>query len=345
MLAGVARVREFPGKPTSKFAEAAGASAIEEIVGCSKGLSHVLGHVRKVAATDATVLITGESGTGKEMIAQAIHANSRRASRPFIKVNCAAIPGTLIASELFGYERGAFTGAIQRHAGRFEAANFGTIFLDEIGDVPPETQIALLRVLQERKFERVGSPHAVPVDVRVLAATNRDLDSAIKNRIFRSDLFYRLNVFPIHMPALRERSGDVPILARHFMQRFAASNGKTIENIEPKTLDRLESYAWPGNIRELQNVIERAVILCEGGTLAIDEAWLWPRRLSSDVGLAEVVSTQEREMIEAALQESAGRIAGPCGAAEKLAMPRTTLESRIRALSINKYRFKRPFRE
>ena len=340
MLAGAVRVREFPAKHVSHFADTPAASALEGIVGCSEGLRHVLGHVRKVAATDATVLITGESGTGKEMIAQAIHENSRRAGRPFIKANCAAIAPSLIASELFGYERGAFTGAIQRHLGRFEAANGGTIFLDEIGDVPPETQIALLRVLQEREFERVGSPRAIPVDVRVLAATNRDLDSAIENGTFRSDLFYRLNVFPIHMPPLRDRSGDVPLLARHFMHRFAASNAKEIEDIEPRTLGRLESYDWPGNIRELQNVVERAVILCEGDTLSIDEAWLRRRKASNAGPLAETLSSREREMIEAAIHESCGRIAGPWGAAAKLGIPRTTLESRIRTLRIDKFKFK-----
>jgi formate hydrogenlyase transcriptional activator len=345
MLAGLARVREFPAKHRSHFGDAPAASAIEQMVGCSQELRHVLGHVRKVAATDATVLITGESGTGKEMIAQAIHENSRRAGGPFIKLNCGAIAPSLIASELFGYERGAFTGAIQRHVGRFEAANGGTIFLDEIGDVPPETQIALLRVLQEREFERVGSPRAIPVDVRVLAATNRDLDSAIENGTFRSDLLYRLNVFPIHMPPLRDRPGDVTLLARHFMRQFAASNEKKIENIEPRTLDRLKSYDWPGNIRELQNVVERAVILCEGGTLSIDEAWLRPRKTSNVTALDEALSSQQREMIEAALYQSRGRIAGARGAAEMLGLPRTTLEYQIRALRINKHKFKIAFSE
>ncbi len=340
MLAGAVRVREFPSGHVSHFADAPAASALEGIVGSSDELRHVLGHVRKVAATDATVLISGESGTGKEMIAQAIHDNSRRAGRPFIKVNCGAITQSLIASELFGHERGAFTGAIQRHIGRFEAANGGTIFLDEIGDVPPETQIALLRVLQERVFERVGSSSAVPVDVRVLAATNQDLESAIENGTFRPDLFYRLNVFPIHVPPLRDRLTTCSLLARHFMHRFAASNEKKIENIELRTLECLESYDWPGNIRELQNVVERAVILCDGDILSIDEAWLRPRKTSNVTALAEVLSSQQRDMIEAALQKSGGRIAGAWGAAEKLGMPRTTLESRIRALRIDKYKFK-----
>jgi formate hydrogenlyase transcriptional activator len=345
MLAGALRVREFPAKRVSHFADTPAASTLERIVGCSEELRRVLGHVRKVAATDATVLITGESGTGKEMIAQAIHENSRRAGRPFIKANCAAIAPSLIASELFGYERGAFTGAIQRQVGRFEAANGGTIFLDEIGDVPPETQIALLRVLQEREIERVGSPRAIPVDVRLVAATNRDLDSAIENGTFRSDLFYRLNVFPIHMPPLRVRSGDVPLLARHFMHRFAANNAKEIEDIDLRTLGRLESHDWPGNIRELQNVVERAVILCEGDMLSIDEAWLRPRKAVNVESLTEALSSRQRKMIEAALNESGGRIAGPSGAAAKLGIPRTTLESRIRSLRIDKLKFKIAFGE
>jgi formate hydrogenlyase transcriptional activator len=340
MLAGAVRVKEFPVQHVAHFEEPPMAGASDAILGCSAALCQVLGHVRKVAAVDATVLITGETGTGKEMIAQAIHEKSRRAGRPFLKVNCAAITPSLITSELFGYERGAFTGAVQRHVGRFEAANGGTIFLDEIGDVPPETQIALLRVLQEREIERIGGTRAVPVDVRVLAATNRDLDSAVEKGAFRLDLFYRLNVFRIHMPPLRERPGDVLLLATYFMKRFAASMAKTIISIEYPTIKRLQSYDWPGNIRELQNLVERAVILCEGGTLSIDEAWLRPRRISKTDTLVEVLSSQEREIIEAALEESRGRVAGPSGAADRLGMRRTTLESKIRALRIDKYRFK-----
>ena len=344
MFAGAVRVREFPignlarvegARPGSSFD-----AGFDAIVGCSDALHRVLGHARRVAATDATVLITGESGTGKEVIARAIHRNSRRDGRPFLKVNCGAIAPSLIASELFGYEKGAFTGAIQRHAGRFEAANGGTIFLDEIGAIPLEMQISLLRVLQEREFERVGGTHTVPVDVRVLAATNQDLHSAVEDGAFRLDLFYRLNVFPIHMPPLRDRPADVLLLARYFIQRFAASNGKTIEDIDPATLERLQSYDWPGNIRELQNVIERAVIMCEGETLVIDETWLRPRLSAKMESMDEVVSSRQREIIEAALQESCGRIAGSSGAADRLGIPRTTLESRIRALKIDKYKFK-----
>lgn len=340
MFAGTVRAREFPTKHSPCFAGPPPASAFEAIVGYSDALGRVLSQVSKVAVTDATVLITGESGTGKELIAQAIHENSKRAGRRFIKVNCGAIPPSLIASELFGHEKGAFTHAFQRQIGRFEAANGGTIFLDEIGDLPLEAQITLLRVLQERELERVGSTHTIRVDVRVLAATNQDLNSALKKGMFRPDLFYRLNVFPIHMPPLRDRSGDVPLLARHFMERFATSSEKKIENIELRTLKRLESYDWPGNIRELQNVIERAVILCEAGVLSIDETWLRPQRTSNVTTLTRALSHQERDMIESALQDTRGRVAGPSGAAEKLGIPRTTLESRIQALRINKYKFK-----
>ena len=340
MFAGAVRVREFPAKHVSHFPAAPAASTCEGIVGCSDKLRHVLGHVRKVAATDATVLITGESGTGKEMIAQAIHENSRRASRPFIKVNCAAITPSLTASELFGFEKGAFTGAIQRRVGRFEAANGGTIFLDEVGEIPPETQIALLRVLQEREIERIGGTHAVPVDVRVLAATNRDLDFAVEKGAFRLDLFYRLNVFRIHMPALRDRPGDVLLLATYFMKRFAAAMGKSIKCIGQPTIERLQSYDWPGNIRELQNLVERAVILCEAETLSIDQAWFRPCRISRTDTLAEVLLSQEREIIEAALEDSRGRVSGACGAADRLGIRRTTLESKIRALRIDKHRFR-----
>jgi formate hydrogenlyase transcriptional activator len=336
MSTGAVRVREFPARQISRFASPLAGSVWDGIVGCSDELRRVLCHVRKVASTDATVLITGESGTGKEMIARAIYENSRRASRPFIKVNCAAIAPSLIASELFGYEKGAFTGALQRRVGRFEAANGGTIFLDEIGDVPSEIQTALLRVLQEREFERVGSPHSVPVDVRVLAATNRNLDTAIDNGTFRQDLFYRLNVFPIHMPPLRDRFGDVPMLAQYFIHRFATSSEKKIDHIDLRTLACLDSYHWPGNIRELQNIIERAVILCEGDTLTIDEAWMRPRKVPR---LTEALLRTQREVIEAALCESRGRLGGPWGAARKLGIPRTTLDSRIRGLRIDKRKF------
>src|SRR5580692_1587752 len=247
---------------------------LDGIIGSSRALTQVLEKVIRVAPTDATVLITGESGTGKELTARAIHERSPRAGRPFIRVNCAAIPPSLIASELFGYEKGAFTGAAQRHLGRFERADRGTIFLDEIGDIPAETQISLLRVLQEREFERVGGTRPIPIDVRVLAATNRDLRAAVDAGTFRLDLFYRLNVFPIQIPSLRERPEDIFLLAGYFIERYASKTGKKIRNIERKTLEWLQAYEWPGNIRELQNVVERAVILCDGETLEVDETWL-----------------------------------------------------------------------
>jgi formate hydrogenlyase transcriptional activator len=315
----------------------------DEIVGSSDALHRVLDNVIRVAPTDATVLITGESGTGKELVASAIHKRSRRSGRPFIRVNCAAIPPSLIASELFGYERGAFTGAVQRHLGRFEMANGGTIFLDEVGDIPAETQIALLRVLQEREIERVGGTQPIPVDVRVLAATNRDLKSAVEAGNFRRDLYYRLNVFPVEIPSLRERLNDIPLLATHFIARCASTAGKEIRNIERQTLRWLQEHDWPGNIRELQNIVERAVILCDGDTLSIDKAWLQSETAeTSDAPfvLPESLLNQEREVIETALEESKGRISGPLGAASRLGIPRTTLESRIRSLRINKHRFK-----
>jgi formate hydrogenlyase transcriptional activator len=312
-------------------------------IGSSGALTRVLEKVRRVAPTDATVLITGESGTGKEVTARAIHERSPRAARPFIRVNCAAIPPSLIASELFGYERGAFTGAAQRHLGRFERADRGTIFLDEIGDIPAETQVALLRVLQEREFERVGGTHPVPIDVRVLAATNCDLRAAVAARTFRVDLYYRLNVFPIHMPALRDRMDDIPSLVENLLARCAAKIGKSVRGVDDDSLERLVTYDWPGNIRELQNVLERAVILCEGETARIEEEWLNSGEAvpsSEAIGLSSSLMSRERELIEAALQKSMGRVAGPNGAAGLLGIPRTTLESRIKSLQIDKFRYK-----
>jgi formate hydrogenlyase transcriptional activator len=316
----------------------------EEIVASSKPMRQVLKQVEKVAATDSTVLILGETGTGKELIARALHRKSKRAARAFIRVNCAAIPQSLIASELFGHEKGAFTGALQRRLGRFEAADGGTLFLDEIGDLPMETQIALLRVLQEKEFERVGSNHPVSVDVRLIAATNRDLPAAVAAGTFRQDLFYRLNVVPIDVPPLRERADDIPLLVEYFVGRFAKEAGKNIRRIRKHTLEQLENYHWPGNIRELQNVVERAVVLCETETFVVDESWL--RRESADSprsndGLS-ALADHEVQMIEAALAESHGRISGPSGAAAKLGIPRQTLESKIRRLGIDKYGQKRP---
>jgi formate hydrogenlyase transcriptional activator len=319
-------------------------SMFEEIVGSCKPMRQVLKQVEKVAPSDSTVLILGETGTGKELIARALHRRSKRAARAFIRVNCAAIPQSLIASELFGHEKGAFTGALQRRLGRFEAADGGTLFLDEIGELPAETQIALLRVLQEREFERVGSNHPISVDVRLIAATNRDLPAAVTAGTFRQDLFYRLNVFPIAVPTLRERAEDIPLLVEYFVGRYGKAAGKNIRHIAKHTLEQLQAYRWPGNIRELQNVVERAVILTETDTFVVDESWLKPEPAESapaHEGLS-ALADREVEMIEAALAETHGRISGPSGAAAKLGIPRQTLESKIRRLGIDKYGEKRP---
>jgi formate hydrogenlyase transcriptional activator len=318
-------------------------SMFEEIVGSSAALRAVLSQVAKVAPTDSTVLISGETGTGKELIARAVHKRSNRSARAFIRVNCAAISPSLIASELFGHERGAFTGALQRHLGRFESADGGTIFLDEVGDLQPETQLALLRVLQEREFERVGGSQTVSVDVRVLAATNSDLSAAVAEGTFRQDLFYRLNVFPIRIPALRERADDIPLLVGYLIDRYAQKAGKKIRSINKETLDLFQTYEWPGNIRELQNVIERAVILCDGETFSVDETWLTPvapKSAATSVPLVANLVEREKEMVETALREAEGVVGGPTGAAAKLGIPRQTLESKIRKLGINRHSFK-----
>lgn len=324
-------------------------SMYEEIVGSSKILRNVLVQVDKVAPTESTVLITGETGTGKELIAGAIHRRSKRAARAFIRVNCAAIPPSLIASELFGHEKGAFTGATQRRLGRFESAQGGTIFLDEVGELPPDTQVALLRVLQERELERVGSSKPILIDARVLAATNRDLGAAVEAGTFRQDLFYRLNVFPIRVPALRERRDDIPLLVEYLVDRYSKKAGKRISKISKRTVDLFQTYDWPGNIRELQNVVERAVILSDGDTFVVDESWLRPhekpdgRRLSRTGALAEEkkqFAARERKTIEDALTECHGQISGAHGAAAKLGIPHQTLESKIASLGIDKRKFK-----
>jgi formate hydrogenlyase transcriptional activator len=314
-------------------------SMFEEIVGSSPALQRVLAQVAKVAKTDSTVLILGETGTGKELVSRAIHRRSGRSTRAFIRVNCAAIPPSLIASELFGHEKGAFTGALQRRLGRFEAADGGTIFLDEIGELRAETQMALLRVLQEREIERVGSSHSITVDVRVLAATNHDLDAAVERGAFRQDLYYRLNVFPIRIPALRERVDDIPVLVEYLVERYAKKAGKSIRHIKKQTVELFQAYDWPGNVRELQNVIERAVVLCDGETFTIDDSWLKARPSQGSKRTGRQVTTLaegEKELIEAALAASHGRISGPTGAAAKLDIPRQTLESKIKALHIDK---------
>jgi formate hydrogenlyase transcriptional activator len=317
-------------------------SMFEEIVGSSEPLRKVMDQVLKVAPTDSTALVLGETGTGKELIARAIHNRSKRSNRAFIRVNCAAIPFSLIASELFGHEKGSFTGATQRRLGRFESADGGTIFLDEVGDLPAETQVALLRVLQEREFERVGGTQTVSVDVRVIAATNRDLAAAVAEGKFRQDLFYRLNVFPIRLPALRERISDISLLVGYLIDRYAQKAGKKIRNIDTKTMELFHAYDWPGNIRELQNVVERAVILSEGETFFVDEAWL--TRATPKVAAASVLTAnlaeREKAMIENALREAEGLVSGPAGAAAKLGLPRQTLESKIRKLGINRHLFK-----
>jgi formate hydrogenlyase transcriptional activator len=318
-------------------------SMFEDIVGSSEALRKVLRQVAKVAPSDSTVLILGETGTGKELVARAIHKRSSRSERAFIGVNCAAIPPSLIASELFGHEKGAFTGATQQRLGRFESANGGTIFLDEVGDLPPEIQIALLRVLQEREIERVGSNRAIPVDVRVLAATHRDLDTLVSEGKFREDLLYRLTVVPIRMPSLRERADDIPVLVDYFIGRFGKKAGKKFRTIDKRTAELFEAYQWPGNVRELQNVIERAVLLSEGDIFSVDETWLrrqTPQLPSPTSALNSALQRQEKEMIEAALAECGGCVSGPNGAATKLGLPRPTLDARIKRLGINKYRFK-----
>jgi formate hydrogenlyase transcriptional activator len=334
----------FPGENVVLREEVDSASMFEEIVGASPTLTAVLSRACKVAGSDSTVLISGETGTGKELVARAIHRRSRRASRAFVALNCAAIPRDLIASELFGHEKGAFTGAVQRRLGRFELANGGTIFLDEVGDLSPDTQVALLRVLQEREFERVGGRERIQVDVRVIAATNRDLTAAVADGTFREDLFYRLNVFPLEMPPLRERREDIPILVEYFITRYARRVGKTFRRVRKRTLDCLQSYPWPGNVRELQNIIERSVIVSDTDEFAVDESWLSPRgegrRLGAGIGLASSVAEHEKALVENALRETGGRVYGPSGAAARLGIPRSTLEWKIRALKIDKRRFR-----
>jgi formate hydrogenlyase transcriptional activator len=314
-------------------------SMFEDIVGSCEPMRRVLKQVAKVAPSDSTVLILGETGTGKELIARALHRRSNRAGRVFVSVNCAAIPQSLIASELFGHEKGAFTGALQRRLGKFESANGGTLFLDEVGELPMETQVALLRVLQEREIERIGSNRPVPIDVRLIAATNRNLPAAVATGTFREDLFYRLNVVPITIPPLRERVEDIPALVAYFAERYAKRAGKHIEHIGKQTLAQLGAYRWPGNIRELQNVVERAIILSDGDTFAVDESWLKQNSKDAVTPDKEVsaLAAREVEMIETALAESHGRIAGPSGAAAKLGIPRQTLESKIRRLGIDKH--------
>ena len=320
------------------------ASMFEEIVGTSATLKKVVSRLSKVAPADSSVLITGETGTGKELVARAIHRRSRRSSHAFVSVNCAVIPRDLIASELFGHEKGAFTGAAQRRSGRFELAAGGTIFFDEVGELPAETQVALLRVLQEREFQRVGGTATIRTDVRVLAATNRDLEAAMAAGTFRSDLFYRLNVFPIEVPPLRQRKEDIPLLVEYFLDRYARRAGKSFKAVDRRTMELLQAYPWPGNIRELQNVVERSVIVSETETFSVDQSWLsrHPPATEPDTGagLFTRLPSEEKAAIESALRACGGRVYGPGGAAQRLGIPRSTLESKIRSLKINKHRFK-----
>jgi len=333
-------------EPREAYQLSANLGAASEIVGRSPALQAVLSSIARVAPTDSTVLITGETGTGKELVARAIHGHSARAGHPFVSVNCAAIPASLIASELFGHERGAFTGAVGRHEGRFELAAGGTLFLDEVGELSAETQMALLRVLQEREFERVGGGRPIRADVRVIVATNRDLYAAMAEKTFRADLFYRLNVFPLEVPALRDRREDIPLLVEYFTQRFGLRAGKRISTIPKAALDAMQDYDWPGNVRELQNLIERAVIISDETALTVDLRWLSGalRCTAASVSPAEPAGTtlleHERSVIEAALRAAKGRVAGPFGAAIQLGMPPSTLESKIKALSIDKRRFR-----
>jgi formate hydrogenlyase transcriptional activator len=317
-------------------------SLFGEIVGSSDTLRRMLARVEKVAPTDTTVLLIGETGTGKELVANEVHRRSRRSRRALIKVNCAALPEALIASELFGHERGAFTGAHERRPGRFELASGGTLFLDEVSELSAEMQVALLRVLQEGEFERVGGRQTLRTDARVIAATNRDLAREVASGRFRSDLFYRLNVFPIEMPALRDRKDDIPILVEYFTSRHGARLGKKFQRVDRRTMERLLAYSWPGNVRELENVIERAAILSEGALLSVDEASFAAavpdrRRAGASEG---TLREQEKRAIEAALSATRGRVSGSSGAAARLGVPSTTLESKIRKLKIDKYRFR-----
>lgn len=313
----------------------------DEIVCSSPALKAVLSNIFKVAPTDSTVLISGETGTGKELVARAIHKSSRRKNYPFVTVNCAAIPSSLIASDLFGHEKGAFTGALQRRRGRFELAEGGTIFLDEVGELLPDTQTALLRVLQEREFERVGSSQPIKVDVRVIAATNRDLPADVAAGIFRNDLYYRLNVLPIEVPPLRERKADIQPLVRYFAERYARKSGKKVPEIDKKSMDLLLNYGWPGNVRELQNLIERACIIHDSTAVFIQPSWLsgssTQSTASSQSNGFKKSAHEQKALIRAALRETGGRVSGPRGAADRLGIPRTTLESKIKTFRINKH--------
>ena len=311
-------------------------SSGDEIVAASPAMKKVLQNIQQVASTDSTVLIIGETGTGKEVIARAIHSQSSRKNKVMVKVNCAGLPAGLIESELFGHEKGSFTGALARKVGRFELANRGTIFLDEIGDLPLELQAKLLRVLQEGEFDRVGGTQTLKADVRVIAATNRDLEKAIREEKYRMDLYFRLNVFPLELPPLRERRGDIELLARRFTLKFAQKLGKRIEEISPKAMEALLAYPWPGNVRELENIIERGVILCQGSQLEAGE-WL-PKPLAFSLPSSRITTLEERERehILKALEHTGWKVSGNGGAAVLLGLKPTTLEARMKKLGIRR---------
>jgi len=333
-------------KPTALGHQARGISGGRQvpdgIVGHAPRFAEILERIDRVSATNATVLITGETGTGKELVARALHCQSRRSSHAMVSGNRAALPKELVASELFGHEAGAFTGAFQKRIGRFEAANAGTLFLDEVGELPLGVQVTLLRALQEGEFERIGSNQTKTADVRVIAATNRNLEKAIEVGLFRSDLFYRLAVFPIHLPPLRERREDIPGLADHFLARLANRLGREFYGIEPESMSRLIEYSWPGNIRELQNVIEHSAILSNGGILQVPPVLLSTRVIVPTVAstLSDTMDAGERRLIEQALEETNGRVYGPTGAATRLGVPSSTLESKIRRHRINKHQYR-----
>jgi formate hydrogenlyase transcriptional activator len=317
-------------------------SALDGIVSSSPALRDALDRIDRVAPTSATVLISGETGTGKELVARAIHRRSRRAGRPFVAVNLAAIPEPLVASELFGHEHGAFTGAVQRRIGRFEQADHGTLFLDEVGELSNEMQVALLRVLQEGEFERLGASQTRRVDVRVIAATHRHLECEVDQPRFRQDLYYRLSVFPIHLPPLRERTADIPALVRHFMRKVERRLDRRFSDVERPSLERLQAFSWPGNIRQLENVVEQSAILCDGPVLSVPASLLQERApRPATAGLERILDEREREAIELALTATGGQVAGRAGAAAQLGVPPSTLESKIRRLQIDKLTFRR----
>jgi len=314
----------------------------DDVVSCSPAVRDAFERVERVAPVDTTVLITGETGTGKELVARMLHRRSRRATRPFVAVNLAAIPESLVASELFGHEQGAFTGAIQRRIGRFEVADRATLFLDEVGELSPDMQVALLRVLQEGEFERLGASQTRHVDVRVIAATNRSLEQAVEDGRFRADLYYRLSVFPIHLPPLRERREDIPLLAACLLKRLSTRLGRRFTGIDPTSMDQLRSFSWPGNIRQLQNVVEHSAILCDDPLLRIPPELMVERMVGAGHAsrLEMTLHNSEQQLIEKALHEAAGRVSGPTGAAARLGVPASTLESKIKRFKIDKFRYR-----